>query len=237
MRDVRIVLRYYTRALAYKSNLIQRLISKISQQPFSPEENTAYWDQMLCNTTWKTYLGNTFSIDARNGLLSTIIKHHAPEKPSVLDVACAGGTLSLVLPEFSKYVGVDVSRYATELAIQNIKKENVYFETSDLRVFNSEQNSLDVIIFSEVLYYQPLETVYSEVERYINFLKPNGIIIISMKDDGKSHAIYSHLAQTYTWVDGVLLQQKLSKPDFKTRINQERPSHVIGAFQNKAKNT
>lgn len=230
--SAKVLFRYHARRALYGCRLTRNIAARLSRTPVrTPEENARYWDDMLSGTTWKPYLGDTFSIDARNAIISTIVKHHAAERPAVLDLGCAGGTIALALPPFEQYLGVDVSAYATNLAGKNIVKPNVSFATADLRTFEIVKNAWGAIIFGEVLYYLQVDVAVAEIDRCATGLRPGGIIIVCMKDDGKSHIIFTELARRYAWIDGVLWQEKPARPEYRIAINRERPAYLIGAIR------
>jgi len=87
-----------------------------------------------------------------------------------------------------RYLGVDVSAYATKLAGKNIVKSNVSIVAADLRTFEFVKNPWEVVIFGEILYYLQVDVAVAEINRCAAGLRP-GAIIISIKDDRKSHFI------------------------------------------------
>ena len=55
----------------------------------------------------------------------------------------------------------------------------------------------DAIVFSEVLPYLAVHEAIAEVRRYAKALSPEGIVAISMMNDGKSRAIWRALRQSF----------------------------------------
>src|SRR5262249_33485906 len=101
----------------------------------------------------------------------------------------------------------------------------------DMRDFHSAEK-WDVIVFNEVLYYLTCDRAFAEVDRYAQkYLSDSGILIVSMKDDPKSHVIFRHLFKYYKWVDGILWQRKATSGDFSIRINRELPATLLGVFK------
>ncbi len=225
--------RHFARSVAYGVPMIRRIMEKNTLEPMRA---AAHWDRLLSQTNFSTYLGGTIGVDASNLLAATLIKYHAPPSPSVLDVGCAGGTLVSVLPPFSRYLGMDVSAHAIGVARADpelaplIAGGSVFFEAVDVREYRSEQ-TWDVMVFNEVLYYLRTDQAIAEVERYAKFLNPAGILCVSMKNDPKSHVIFRSLATRYLWLDGMLWQRKPTKPGYAITIDRESPGCLLGVFR------
>jgi predicted TPR repeat methyltransferase len=197
----------------------------------------AYWDQAL--SSWATpYLAGTLSIDTRNVIVGTMIRHALRDIDggsgrSLLDIGCAAGTLVDVLDEsFVRYDGVDIS----EVAIQQAKgisrsemRRRTHFVISDLTIFQPD-TAFDAIVFNEVLYYLSLKDAIAQVDRYSRHLSPGGVIAVSTKDDGKSHAIMVELTARFDPVFSTLWQPHLA-PSFKLEANRDRPAFVVAVFR------
>lgn len=221
------------RILVFYSPFLRRLVERPTN---SPDANKVHWDSLLSQTRFSTYLGGTINVDGANLITSLLVKFHANDSPSILDIGCCGGTLVCALPTFSRYFGMDVSRFAIDAAQKMAtemlpNKMNVIgFEAADLRQF-TPPDVVDVIIFNEVLYYLNTSQAITEVQRYAKSLSDNGLVIISMKDDGKSRAIFRLLSQKFDWVDGILWQRKATSFDYAVRANRERPAFLVGALK------
>lgn len=204
-------------------------------EPKSTRKSAATWDALLSETSFSTYLGGTINVDAGNNAAATLIKFRAPANPSVLDVGCCGGTLLAALSSCSRYRGTDISPFAVDEAGKNPDlahhriSRRAEFEAVDLRDFRS-RDLWDVIVFNEVLYYLGVDEAEREVERYAEMLTPDGILLVSMKDDAKSKAIFTRLMKRYRWVDGMLWQRKPVCPEYRTRIDRECPSFLMGVL-------
>jgi trans-aconitate methyltransferase len=218
--------------MVYGIPMIRRMMEK---EPLDAAHEKNRWDHLLSQTHFSTYLGGTIEVEARNLLTAVLIKYYAMPSPSILDMGCAGGTLASALPSFSRYVGVDVSEHAVATARRDpdlarlVESDRVAFEQADLRQYCPDQ-TWNVIVFNEVLYYLRTEQAIIEVERYAKFLSPDGIFCITMKDDPKSHAIFRSLARQYAWLDGILSQRKAKRPGYRIRLSRERPAFLHGAF-------
>jgi SAM-dependent methyltransferase len=218
------VLRHYARRVAFAIPFLRRALERPT---LSPAAMRARWDRELSETVSSTYLGGTITVDMTAAAIATLIRYRAPPGPSIVDIGCGGGELARLFPD-STYIGFDVSRHAIELARRNSPK-NSKFQAADLReVSKSVVEPYDVLVFGEVLYYVTVEEAVSEVER----LAAKQLVIVSMKDDGKSHAILAGLGKKFGLIDSILWQQKAS-PSYRIHISRETPAFLVSAFQKK----
>ena len=226
------VLRHWTRLALYAFPPVRRLLER--ETP-SPAKAKAYWDEAMSQTAMSTYLGGTITVDATNAMTATMVKYHAPLKPAILDVGCAGGTLAHALPPYREYFGIDVSSHAIELAMSaSYDSKKVSFEAVDIRDFDPGRGAWDVIVFNEVLYYlTQSEAAIEQVRRYVKALTSEGILVISMKNDAKSRVIFGMLGKEFEWVDGMLWQQKQIAPKFSIGINRECPACMVAVLRGK----
>jgi len=221
--------RYHARRMIYRSHALRRLAERHTHI-LNPSE----WDQHLA-TDKSTYLGGTVSIDARNSLLATLIRHYGHPRPKVLDVGCAGGSLSASLAEsidYDEYFGVDISSVAIAQAQSHYgARPATRFTVSSLQDFEPSESPWNVIVLGEVLYYLPVDEAVAQVGRYAKALLPDGLICISMKDDGKSQQIYRSL-HSLTLREALLIQAKISLDDldYRIRVDRARPAYLIAAF-------
>lgn len=169
-----------------------------------------------------TYLGATIDVDRRNAIISALLIHYIAPNSEILDVGCAAGTIAAALPTYKKYLGTDVSSVAIKEANEQ-SLPNTEFAVSDMRTFTTDQ-SWDVVMFNEVLYYIDERESVEQVLRYSKFLRQNGLIVISMKDDAKSHYILKKILPHFKWVDGVLWQRKRFGLDYRVRADRESPA-------------
>ena len=141
-----------------------------------------------------------------------------PEYPKVLDVGCAGGMLAGELPPSVYYLGIDASESAIEAAQSLWGGDDIQFRARDIREFEPAGN-WDAIVFSEVLSYLAERDAIAEVRRYAKALSPEGVVAISMMNDGKSRAIWRALRQEFRWIDGILWQQKEPWPSYRISVS------------------
>lgn len=228
------VLRHRARVVAYNVPALRRIVEKKKQ--LTPEENFAFWNHKLSDGGFSSYIEDTMTVGGVYSATALLIKHHAVPSPAILDVACGSGILARKVEAFKHYTGIDVSSVATERASRIAKEafperlNDFTFAAADLRLFQPS-GKLDAIIFNEVLYFLNVDQARSEVIRYAESLSEKGIVIISMKDDGKSRAIFRSLQDRFKWIDGILWQQKPSNFDFSVRVNRESPGFLVGALR------
>jgi 2-polyprenyl-3-methyl-5-hydroxy-6-metoxy-1,4-benzoquinol methylase len=229
-------LRYYFRRLVYENSVLQQAADRWLEHRRA-DNTAAYWNEALASD-FSNYLGGTLSIDLRNAIVAALIRHHVEPPVRVLDIGCSGGSLAGAIDGLSHYTGTDVSDYAVAHAKRAAPFPSrgrggatIEFIAADLRDFPLNERRWDVIVFNEVLYYLPVPEALDQIGRYAQALRPSGILCISMKDDGKCRAIFRRLQQHYVWKIGTLHQIKCERPDFKIRINRERPAHLISVLQ------
>jgi 2-polyprenyl-3-methyl-5-hydroxy-6-metoxy-1,4-benzoquinol methylase len=217
--------RYHARRMVYRNTVLRRLAEQ-----HTSTLDSADWDQHLASDKIK-YLGGTVSIDARNSLIATLVRHYGSQRPAVLDVGCAGGSLAVSI-DYEEYLGTDISSVAIARArLHYGALPQTQFQVSALEEFDLSNRAWDIIVLGEVLYYLSVEKAVEQVSRYANALTPCGLICISMKDDGKSHQIL-RLLHFLTLQEAILMQAKTEPEclDYRIRVNRERPAYLIAAF-------
>jgi 2-polyprenyl-3-methyl-5-hydroxy-6-metoxy-1,4-benzoquinol methylase len=181
------------------------------------------------NTTQSTDLGDTITIDQTAATVVDLIRHRLPEYPKVLDVGCADGTLAGELPPSVHYLGIDASESVIEAARSVWGGDDILFEARDIREFDPV-GDWDAIVFSEVPHYYTVQEAVAEVRRYAKALSPEGIVAISMMNDGKSRAIWRALRQEFRWIDGILWQQKEPWPSYRISVSRGHPGYLVGVL-------
>ena len=107
----------------------------------------------------------------------------------VLDLGCGEGLLLAALrgqgggPELH-YVGIDLSPTAISKARQ--ATGNGHFAVAEIDSYRPARR-FDAIVFNESLYY--LEDPLGAVSRYLGFLEPGGVIVVSMFESLRTRAI------------------------------------------------
>ena len=174
-------------------------------------------------------LGDTITIDQTAATVANLIRYRLPEYPKVLDVGCAGGTLAGELPPSVNYLGIDASENAIEAAQSLWGGDDIVFAARDIREFDPV-GSWDAIVFSEVLSCLAVHEAIAEVRRYAKALSPEGIVAISMMNDGKSRAIWRALRQEFRWIDGILWQQGEPWPSYRISVSRRHPGYLVGVL-------
>jgi len=118
---------------------------------------------------------------------------------SILDLGCGEGLLQERLSPntYSKYVGIDISEAAINLALhkQDKKTSFVRGDANDY-IF---RESFDVIIINESLVY--LDNPIELLKRLEHYLKEDGLFIISMYLDSRTKSIWKRLESLFHILD------------------------------------
>ncbi|WP_197503408.1 trans-aconitate 2-methyltransferase [Mycobacterium sp. E740] len=138
-----------------------------------PSIDEATWDREYSEGHW-AYL-NELAEMPRYALIAGFMRYLQPVG-SVLDVGCGTGQLVdwVWRESVQRYVGIDLSKVAVETASR--LSAQARFEVADANTYVPDE-TFDVIIFNEVLYYSP--DPGATLERYGQFLNPDGAFIIS----------------------------------------------------------
>jgi SAM-dependent methyltransferase len=168
-------------------------------------------------------------MDQTAATVANLIRYRLPEYPRVLDVGCADGTLAGELPPSVHYLGIDASESVIEAAQSVWGGGDILFAAHDIREFDLTDN-WDAIIFSEVLSHLGVHEAIAEVRRYAKALSPEGIVAISMMNNGKSRAIWRALRQEFRWIDGILWQQMEPWSSYRISVNREHPGYLAGVI-------
>ena len=120
----------------------------------------------------------------------------------LLDVGCGEGVLleRLGAGGYTKFVGIDLSRAAIELAQSKQDTRSVFIQ-ADAQVFVPD-DTFDAIIFNEVLYY--FDDPLAVAQRYRAWLKSDGLFIVSLfAASDRARAINRLLKKAYASIDEV----------------------------------
>ncbi len=111
------------------------------------------------------------------------ISNYAPANPSVLDVGCGDGVLTLRMQGgYSYFLGVDFSSVSVEKAkARNLV--NSEFLAADAIKFKPERN-FDAIVLNEVFYYIHDSEKINVMDRLLNALNDNGVLVVSIYREG-----------------------------------------------------
>ena len=124
---------------------------------------------------------------------------NASERSRILEVGCGSGSLLQLLQRvgFESYLGIDISSEAVSRAAA-LNVPNSFFQVADARRFVADER-FDFIVFNEVAYY--FERPVDVLQRYSEFLKDEGVIIISMFDFMLSRIIWKKLDRVFITLD------------------------------------
>ena len=166
------------------------------------------WDSLKTNKELSRY-------STIVGYLTILGKEH----PSILDLGCGEGVLNEKIPhvDYSYFLGIDFSGVSIEKAKEK-KFENAEFECADVHKFMPKRK-FDVIVFNEVFYYIHETERANVLNRMIEHLENDGIIIASMYREAP------HLWEYFTVLD---------KINFVTvKTEEENRFWQIGVFSKK----
>ena len=225
-RGLSALVRHYARLVAYSLPSVRRLVERPTPAP--PDLRVAL-DHARLNATQSGDLGDTIIVEQTAAAVANLIRYRLPEYPKVLDVGCAGGTLAGELPPSVHYLGIDASESAIEAARSVWGGDDILFAARDIREFDPV-GDWDAIVFSEVLSYLSAHEAIAEVRRYAEALSPEGVVAISMINDGKSRAIWRALRQEFQWIDGILWQQKEPWPSYRISVSRGHPGYLVGVL-------
>jgi SAM-dependent methyltransferase len=225
-RGLSALVRHYARLVAFSLPPVRRLLERPTP---APPDLRAALDRAWSNSPQSTDLGGTITMEQTAATVANLIRYRLPEYPKVLDVGCAGGTLAGELPPSVQYLGIDASESAIEAAQSLWGGDDILFAARDIREFDPV-GDWDAIVFSEVLSYLAAHEAIAEVRRYAKTLSPEGVVAISMTNDGKSRAIWRALRQEFRWIDGILWQQKEPWPSYRISVRRGRPGYLVGVL-------
>lgn len=126
-----------------------------------------------------------------------LFESYLPKQGKITDVGCGYGFLPLMLSFMSnkrEITGIDYDEEKIEIAANCISKvENVHFICADVTEY--EYSPSDAFIISDVLHYLKQEQQIQLIQKCINKLNPNGVLIIRDADADKKER---HLGTRYT---------------------------------------
>lgn len=140
-----------------------RLLHSLLLQDNQSENETNGWERLRSPTELGRY-----------SVINGYCQHFTPNG-SVLDVGCSDGILQERLV-YGRYTGIDL--FADSVARAQPKSdERTRFMQADAATYVPNE-LFDAIIWNECLYY--LKNPIEVITRYRNYLRPNGVMIVSM---------------------------------------------------------
>ncbi len=159
------------------------------------------WDREYKSGRWD-YLG---ALDNLGGLASVLGYCQFLEPAAILDVGCGAGLLAKklkVLP-YKSYLGVDLSAEAIAQAAP-VADARTAFAVAEAGDFHSDRQ-FDVVIFCQILNYIPDPDAV--LARYARYLTPNGRIIVSMYNTGRTRAAWNLIEKAMVVEDAMSVTQ------------------------------
>jgi 2-polyprenyl-3-methyl-5-hydroxy-6-metoxy-1,4-benzoquinol methylase len=135
--------------------------------------------------------------------------HFLKQQGSILDVGCGEGILlDKLCPQwYSRYVGIDISQAAIDIARQKQTDKAFFLRTDAENYIPTEK--FDVIVFNESLYY--FKNPFDTMELYIRNLKKSGIMIIGTYiSSQRAMAILKKIKSKYILLDEAKIQHEKS---------------------------
>jgi SAM-dependent methyltransferase len=125
---------------------------------------------------------------------------------SILDLGCGSGNTGceLAFDKYREYMGVDISDVALQKATERSKDCNRAgknrYEQSDITTYTPAQK-YDLILFRESIYYVPRFKIKATLDRYVPFLKDDGVLIIRWHDRKAGEDILGLLGDSYRIIE------------------------------------
>jgi 2-polyprenyl-3-methyl-5-hydroxy-6-metoxy-1,4-benzoquinol methylase len=162
------------------------------------------WEGEYDNGSWN-HLENPREL-VRYSAVIGYYNHYRPGG-SVLDVGCGAGVLQrrLRLFGYAYYLGIDLSERAIAQAQRLANDPRAEFRWADTELY-TPQDTFDVIIFNEVLYY--LTDPVGVVQRLASALSPEGIAVISMLRRASGKRIWQALDRVVRIEDAVQVRNQ-----------------------------
>lgn len=138
----------------------------------------AFWDREFSSGDWD-FLNDTSS--------DCVYKHLEKwaRKGSILDLGCGPGNTAneVAADAYQTYVGFDISEAALEKArkrtADNGRSDKNLFLQGDFLSFTPDR-SFDVILMRESLYHVPMGKIKPVLDRYANFLRDDGVLMVRL---------------------------------------------------------
>lgn len=129
----------------------------------------------------------------------------------IVEVGCGAGALGAKYKEINprcQYIGIELSKDACDYAIKNKRIDSVFcanIEEKDLTEFDIAKNSLDCIIYGDVL--EHLINPWEIIKNHSNYLKQNGLIISCIPNISNYSIIYQLLKGNWNYQEEGLLDR------------------------------
>lgn len=150
--------------------------------------------------------------EAADTALCDLLGRYA-RRGSILDLGCGAGNTVCELNGniYDRYTGVDVSDVALEKAATraraNGSNSQLAFRQSDILNFQP-QESFDIILFRESIYYVPIRKLRSVLERYARHLKEDGVFIVTVFDSAAYGPVLTEIEAHFSVAEKYASQDK-----------------------------
>ncbi|NCW45723.1 MAG: class I SAM-dependent methyltransferase [Gemmatimonadaceae bacterium] len=157
------------------------------------------WNREYAEGGWE-WLRNLDEL-AHHSVLAGYVAYLKPGG-SVLDVGCGEGVFQEQLRGAeARYLGVDFEEPVKKA--QHKVTATTRFAVADMNEFTTGER-FDVIVFNESIYY--LHDLMAGLQRYEQFLAPDGVMLISMHGKERNDALWAGIDARYTVLDAVTMQ-------------------------------
>jgi 2-polyprenyl-3-methyl-5-hydroxy-6-metoxy-1,4-benzoquinol methylase len=140
------------------------------------------WNRQYKSGRWDNLKGEIEAV--RYQKIIDFIKQYGNDKPSILDLGCGEGILCerMTKSEYSYFLGMDFSSVSIQTA-NTLNLEKADFVCADIHSFHPKQK-FDVIVFNEVFYYIHETEKLKVLNRMLECLNDDGLIITSIYREG-----------------------------------------------------
>src|SRR3989344_3118701 len=187
--------------LIFESNYLKTIICVDSYDEKSlpiaidKERISEFWDYIaesgndsIESSGWvDSYTGKPFSSEEMKEMVNNVVlkvDSHLNQNSNVLEIGCGTGMIAeKIAPKVKKYTGIDVSKLATDRAIDRLKKlelNNVEVFAEDFLETNKfKENSFNIIVINSVAQFYPNLVYLNQIlSKCILLLKNGGVIFI-----------------------------------------------------------
>jgi SAM-dependent methyltransferase len=140
------------------------------------------WNKQYRHGRWESLKSEKEA--KRYNQIINYMKSYSPSNPTILDIGCGEGVLNERMKgfDFEYFLGLDFSEVSIELA-QNKKLPKTEFIAEDV-VNYRPQRTFDLIVFNEAFYYIHETEKNNVLNRMLDNLSEDGVLIISIYREG-----------------------------------------------------
>src|ERR1700735_4514724 len=136
-----------------------------------------FWDKEYSEEKW------SFAYNTVGDCVYAHLERYS-ENAAILDIGCgSGNTATEMADKYRSYLGVDISEAALAKARRRSQEggrgEKNSFECGDFLTY-LPNGTYEVILFRESMYHVPLGKVKATLDRYAEFLKDDGVIVVRL---------------------------------------------------------